>query len=74
MTRSEPDTPDQPRCDYNCIGVSRETDMTSPGVPRIIVPPDPPEFGPVAARALLRLLISTHQQRTRKESDPSEET
>lgn len=31
---------------------------------RVIVPREPPEFGPAAARALLRLLVAIHAKRT----------
>jgi hypothetical protein len=30
---------------------------------RVIIPPDPPAWGPAAARALLRLLTAVHRKR-----------
>lgn len=48
---------------------NHDVDTTGPqtvadDVQRVIVPPQPPEFGPAAARALLRLLIAVHRKRT----------
>jgi hypothetical protein len=46
---------------------------TPEGTPRVIVPPTPPDFGPAAARALIRLLIAVHRKHTNADN-PSEET
>jgi hypothetical protein len=48
---------------------NHDVDTTGPqtvadDVQRVIVPPQPPEFGPSSARALLRLLIAVHRKRT----------
>ncbi len=40
---------------------------------RVVVPPDPPSFGPAAARALLRLLLAVHRQRGQATEPPGEE-
>lgn len=73
MEQSLSQFPDPAIQDYNCHddwpgGQNR----SSGGTPLVIVPADPPQFGPVAARALLRLLVAVH--RTRGESrDTAEE-
>jgi hypothetical protein len=41
---------------------------------RVIVPPTPPEFGPAAARALIRLVIAVHSKRAPNSDHPGEET
>jgi hypothetical protein len=40
---------------------------------RVIVPQEPPEFGPAAARALLRLLIAVHAKHTGMTNPSGEE-
>jgi hypothetical protein len=62
MPQLQPDSPDQADQDYNHDGGSGTADMAS-GELHVIVPPDPPEFGPAAARALLRLLIDVYRNR-----------
>lgn len=42
-------------------------------VRRVIVPPEPPEFGPAAARALLRLLVAVHRKRAGAPNPASED-
>jgi hypothetical protein len=43
-------------------------------VPGVIVPPDPPVFGPLAARAFLRLIVEVRRKRVEKsDHSPSEE-
>jgi hypothetical protein len=43
-------------------------------VPGVIVPPDPPVFGPLAARAFLRLIAEVRHKRVEKSHhSPSEE-
>ncbi|GAA3741607.1 hypothetical protein GCM10022225_26360 [Plantactinospora mayteni] len=74
MPEFQPDFPDQPVPDYNYDGDSGTTDTASLGELRVIVPPDPPEFGPAAALALLRLLVAVHRQRKEIPNDPMEET
>jgi hypothetical protein len=60
MTESASPSPMRPIHNYN-----HDVDTTGPqivadAVQRVVVPPQPPEFGPAAARALLRLLIAVH--------------
>lgn len=56
--------------DYDDNGSS--ADIAS--VPGVIVPPDPPVFGPLAARAFLRLIVEVHRKRVEKaHHSPSEE-
>ena len=40
---------------------------------RVVVPREPPEFGPAAARALLRLLVAVHAKRTGMTTPSGEE-
>jgi hypothetical protein len=39
---------------------------------RVLVPPDPPSFGPAAARALLSLLLAVHRKRGHATEPPGE--
>jgi hypothetical protein len=42
-------------------------------VDEVIVPAEPPEFGPAAARALIRLLVAVHRRRQAAAETPREE-
>jgi hypothetical protein len=59
---------------YNFDGDTPTATGTPAGVPHVIVPPDPPEFGPAAARALLRLLLAVHHKRRETDKHSGEES
>ncbi|MBO3736556.1 hypothetical protein [Actinoplanes flavus] len=45
--------------EYDCGGAAADAET---GEYRIIVPPEPPDFGPAAARAFLRMLVRAHRK------------
>lgn len=69
-----PDFLNQPAADYNRDGDSGTPGTESSGELRVIIPPNPPEFGPAAALALLRLLVEIHRQRKEIPDNPVEGT
>jgi len=64
MTTAEPEFPGTPIPEYNHDGNSPTIKTPLSDSPYVIVPSDSPDFGPAAARALLRLLITVHRKRT----------
>jgi hypothetical protein len=64
MTESASQSPMGPIHNYNQDGNTTGPQTVADDVQRVIVPPQPPEFGPAAARSLLRLLIAVHRKRT----------
>ncbi len=74
MSDSQPELPNQIDQDYHSHGSTGTTDAATPGEIQVIVPPAPPAFGPAAARALLRLLVEVHRERSDAAEDPMEET
>jgi hypothetical protein len=73
MTKSESQFPDQRIPEYNQHNERPSAMATQSDVKQVIVPPDPPEFGPAAARALLRLLLAVHRRRLNAPHDPVED-
>jgi hypothetical protein len=72
MPKPESQFPRPPIPEYNQHD-KQSSGTEKPGNIRlVVVPPDPPEFGPAAARALLRLLIAVHRRRI-ETADTSEE-
>ena len=63
MKESTSQFPEPSIRNYNQHDDTAVTETTRGDVRRVIVPPDPPEFGPAAARALLRLLRAVHRRR-----------
>jgi hypothetical protein len=72
MAESASPSPTEPIQIYNYDSDTTEPYTVAGDIQRVIVPPEPPEFGPAAARALLRLLIAVHRKRTAV-ADPSPE-
>jgi hypothetical protein len=70
MTQKQPESGGKPIPGYNRRTESTHPENTQSDGPTVIVPPQPPEFGPAAARALLQLLITIHHSR-HNGADPS---
>ncbi|MER7457351.1 hypothetical protein [Micromonospora sp. NPDC126480] len=70
----QPDIPDQPTLNYNFSDHPKETTDSRSDELRVIAPPEPPAFGPVGARALLRLLVAVHGKRSGADHHIVEET
>jgi hypothetical protein len=73
MPQKQPQSADQPIQGYNCGTESPHPENTASDGLTVIVPPQPPEFGPAAARALLQLLLAIHHDR-HNGADPSRST
>jgi hypothetical protein len=73
MTQKQPESAGNPISGYNYRTESTHLENTQSDGPTVLVPPQPPEFGPAAARALLQLLIAIHQSR-HNGADPSRST
>jgi hypothetical protein len=65
--------PDRSIQDYNHLDDPPMIQNVPGGVPQVIVPAAPPEFGPVAARTLLRLLVAVHHARGKHRDTAGEE-
>jgi hypothetical protein len=63
MAQSASPHPTGPIRNYNYDADATEPLTVADDIQRVIVPAEPPEFGPAAARALLRLLIAVHRKR-----------
>jgi hypothetical protein len=70
MTQKQPEPAGNQISGYHCRPESTHPENAQSDGPTVIVPPQPPEFGPAAARALLQLLITIHQSR-HNDADPS---
>jgi len=74
MEQSSSQFPEPAIQEYNCHDDSPGgQNPPSGGTPQVTVPADPPEFGPVAARALLRLLVAVHRVRGKNLDTAGEE-
>jgi hypothetical protein len=73
MTESASQLPAAPIQDYNHHDIPAATETLAGDVQQVITPSDPPEFGPAAARALLRLLLAVHRKRTSTADTSGEE-
>jgi hypothetical protein len=63
MTECESTSPGIPNRNYNYHDHTNDSQATTGRVDQVIVPAEPPEFGPAAARALIRLLVAVHHRR-----------
>ena len=63
MTESASPSPTGPIQTYNYDVDPTKPQTVADDVQRVIIPAQPPEFGPAAARALLRLLVAVHRSR-----------
>jgi hypothetical protein len=72
MPESVSPSPTEPIAIYNYDVDTTQSQTVAGDIQRVIVPSEPPEFGPAAARALLRLLIAVHRKHTAV-PDPSPE-
>jgi hypothetical protein len=64
MDQSTSQFPDPSIHEYNQHDDSPATQTAPDDGQQVIVPTNPPQFGPVAARAMLRLLIAVHRARS----------
>jgi hypothetical protein len=70
MTHKRPESAGEPLSDYNYRTEPTHPENTTADGPTVIVPSQPPTFGPAAARALLQLLIAIHRS-SDNGADPS---
>jgi hypothetical protein len=71
LKNANAENPNSPNREYNCGG---EPATTNDGVIGVICPSGMPEFNPLAARALLRLLVNTSRKSTAEASEnPAED-
>jgi hypothetical protein len=73
MTESESQFPNPAIRDYNYHDDPTHAETAPDEALHVIVPSDPPEFGPAAARALLRLLLAVHRSRAEANDTSGEE-
>jgi hypothetical protein len=73
MPKPESQFPDPHIQEYNQHNKQSSQKKKQGDIRLVIVPPDPPEFGPAAARALLRLLIAVHRRRIETADTSGEE-
>lgn len=74
MPKSRSEFSEQPERDYNMNCGPDVTDAASSAGIQVIAPLEPPQFGPAAARALLRLLVEVHRAHCAAVEDLTEET
>ena len=70
MSEHESNTGRSPHRDYHDYNRESQFNLPDSGIPKVIVPPEPPTFTPAATRALLRLLLAVRDKRTNR-TDPS---
>ena len=63
-----PDFPISHENEYNCVD-AQPTRSGKNAPPKVIVPSDPPDLNPAAARVLLRTLLAAHQRLPHPESE-----